>query len=152
MLWKQQQIKCHIIPGDMGTALQPLRNEWCVANTWQPGNRSLFESRTLSHFISYLLFAETSVTGKELRKQDFCSDCSRILFRKHPVCSVHMQHGGFRMFSLTANGLDSWEMSLSSFHGSCLAENTECQVTPACVLSAASPHPLTSPSFPRSLC
>lgn len=111
---------------------------------WQIRGSSGTESCTLSPFISYLLFADISVTGKELRKWDFCSDCSRILLGKHPVCSVYMQHGGFRMFSEEMGqipGKYPFPHSMAAAWVQ-LAENTECQVTPACVLSSfpTSPH------------
>lgn len=91
-----------------------------TSGVWQIRGSSGTESCTLSPFTSCLLFADISVTGKELRKWDFSSDCSRILFGKRSVCSVHTQHGGSRVFNLIANGLDSWKIALSSLYGACL--------------------------------
>lgn len=109
MLCKQQQIKCHIIPGDTGTALQPLGNKCCVANTWQNWEQkpkvflSPAPSPTSFHFSH---FSEISVTGRQLRKCDFlliavgglwentlfaASTCSMVGFQD--CCSIQQQTG-----------------------------------------------------------
>lgn len=52
MLCKQQQLVCHIIPGDMGTALQLLGSKWCGANGRAAyRNQKSFEPCTLSQSV-----------------------------------------------------------------------------------------------------
>lgn len=128
-------MKCHIIPGDTGTALQPLGNKCCVANTWQNWEQkpkvflSPAPSPTSLHFSH---FSEISVTGRQLRKCDFYSHCSRSPLGKHPLCSIHMRHGGVSglLLNPTANGLDFWKIFLYPPHSMApvwvqLPENTE---------------------------
>lgn len=143
MLWKQQQIKCHIIPGDTGTALQPLRNEWSVANTRSSGTEASLNPAPSppSFHISSLL---TSLSlGKGLEKGIFAVIAAGSLLENTLlVQDVHSDSTWVRFPEIIPFLTPAWLQ---------LAANTKCKVTPACVLPAvpASPH---SPSFLRFLC
>lgn len=90
---------------------------------------SLFEHCTLFHFISFLPFSAISVTGRQPRKWDFCSDCSRSPLGERPVHSSRVRHG--RVSGLLFHPLDFWDVFLYPPHSVTplwvqLAENTKC--------------------------